>query len=74
MVVPLETQRGFVPGNPVALPVEIFAPAPGRPYDISPDGKRFVIIEEADQAPQATQLTVVLNWVEDLKRLMAPAR
>ncbi|MBA3298096.1 MAG: serine/threonine-protein kinase [Acidobacteria bacterium] len=74
MVVPLETQRGFVPGNPVALPVEVFAPAPGRPYDISPDGKRFVIIEEADQAPQATQLTVVLNWIEDLKRLMAPAR
>ncbi len=41
-------------------------------YDVAPDGQRFVMIrrgEEADtSAPQ--QLNVVLNWFEELKRLV----
>ncbi len=37
-------------------------------YDMSPDGKRFLMIkkEGADQA----QINVVLNWFEELKRLV----
>ncbi len=37
-------------------------------YDVSPDGQRFLIntlVEEAD----ATSITLVLNWFEELKRL-----
>jgi len=48
----------------------------GRPgptssnYDVTADGRRFVMIEDKDQdiAP-LTRLNVVLNWTEELKRL-----
>jgi len=36
-------------------------------YDIAPDGQHFVMVKEAEQKA-ATQLNVVLNWFEDLKR------
>ena len=35
-------------------------------YDISPDGQRFVMIKEEGEA----QINVVLNWFEELKRLV----
>ena len=37
-------------------------------YDVSPDGKRFVMLEEPDPPP--AQIDVVLNWFEELKRLV----
>jgi Tol biopolymer transport system component len=40
-------------------------------YDISPDGRRFVMVEEprasTSGAPAAPQIQVVLNWTEELK-------
>ena len=44
----------------------------GRSYDVSPDGKRFLMIKDASSATPsaALQLVVVLNWVEELKRLV----
>jgi hypothetical protein len=40
-------------------------------YDISPDGRRFVMVEEPrasnSGAPAAPQIQVVLNWFEELK-------
>jgi Tol biopolymer transport system component len=40
-------------------------------YDISPDGRRFVMVEEVrasnSGAPAAPQIQVVLNWFEELK-------
>jgi len=35
-------------------------------YDISPDGQRFVMIKEQGES----QINVVLNWFEELKRLV----
>ena len=42
----------------------------GRSYDISPDGKRFVMIKRrgSGEAASTASVTVVLNWVEELKR------
>jgi hypothetical protein len=37
--------------------------------DVSADGQRFLMIQEADQDAPATQIYVVLNWSEELKRL-----
>jgi Tol biopolymer transport system component len=37
-------------------------------YDISPDGQRFLMIKEAGAGQ--TQINVVLNWFEELKRLV----
>ena len=37
-------------------------------YDVSPDGQRFLMIKSSEQETAATQINVVLNWLEDLKR------
>ena len=38
-------------------------------YDISPDGSRFIMIR-SNRDLRRTQLTVALNWFEELKRLV----
>ena len=35
-------------------------------YDVSPDGQRFLMVEAAET--ETTQINVVLNWFEELKR------
>jgi hypothetical protein len=39
-------------------------------YDVSPDGKRFLMVKvgAAPQASQPDQLKVVVNWLEELRR------
>ena len=37
-------------------------------YDVSPDGQRFLMLKDSDQASEVTQINVVLNWFEELKR------
>ena len=39
-------------------------------YDISPDGKNFLMIKQSEEKTEITELVVVLNWVEELKRLV----
>ncbi len=86
MVVTIETEPTFAAGNPEVLfrSEYVLASHSGpdpSPYDISPDGKRFLMIKEETQAqegdeaaetPPITELIVVDNWDEVLKRL-APA-
>jgi serine/threonine-protein kinase len=38
-------------------------------YDVTADGQRFLMIQHDEQAP--AQINVVVNWTEELKRLMA---
>ncbi|MCP4261522.1 MAG: protein kinase [Planctomycetes bacterium] len=45
----------------------------GRNYDISPQGDFFVLIEEGEIQP-SSQINVVLNWFEELKQLIPPAK
>ena len=44
----------------------------GRNYDISPDGQRFLMLKRAEQTEQSapSQIIVVENWFEELKRLV----
>jgi hypothetical protein len=43
----------------------------GRTYDISPDGKRFLMIKDNLPADQLqTSIVVVLNWDQELKHLV----
>jgi hypothetical protein len=37
-------------------------------YDVSSDGQRFLMLKPSEQAESATQINVVLNWFEGLKR------
>ena len=72
MSVPVQTDAGFAFGN-AELVVErgyhwgLF----GRTYDVSPDGERFLMIL-ADNGRQngSAELIYVLNWGEELKRLV----
>jgi serine/threonine-protein kinase len=38
-------------------------------YDVTPDGQRFLMVKEQSGAIDGTQVVVVLNWIEELKRL-----
>ena len=40
-----------------------------RNYDVSPDGQRFLMIQR-EQDLKPTEIIVVLNWFEELKRLV----
>ncbi len=73
--VDVRTQPTFGAGKPVGLPIEaVFLSALARNYDITPDGKQFVVITpgaSAASSPSSTQqINVVLNWHEELKRLV----
>lgn len=41
-------------------------------YDIHPDNKRFVIIKPSERI--STEMIVVLNWFEELRRLFPPGK
>jgi len=75
MAVPVDPRSStWNAGTPVKLfkgPYETGLPASGRNYDVSPDGKRFLMVKESPAVTRATppQLVVVQNWVEELKRL-----
>ncbi len=42
-------------------------------YDVSPDGQRLLMIKDTDQNMYSTKIVVVVNWVEELKRMVAEA-
>jgi serine/threonine-protein kinase len=45
----------------------------GRTYDVSPDGRRFLMVKEAastDATSAPREIVVVQNWFEELKRLV----
>lgn len=42
-------------------------------YDVSPDGRRFVMIQGSEEAPPS-QLQVVIHWFDELKRRVAAGR
>jgi Tol biopolymer transport system component len=74
--VPVQTSgRALVHGSPLRVLDTAYARASdnSRPYDVSPDGQRFLMIKEDLTAAKPAGLTVVLNWHEELKRLV-PAR
>lgn len=39
---------------------------PGYSYDVSPDGRRFLVLEAAEQESKVRQLHVITNWFEKL--------
>jgi len=72
--VPIEPGSTFKAGDPKKLfPGPYLAPNYGRGvYDVSADGKRFLMIKDAEAGAQARQpqIIVVQNWVQELKRLV----
>jgi serine/threonine-protein kinase len=68
----IATDPAFSFGNERALGMRGFLTSEitTRPYDITPDGQRFLMVFPADQAgsvAETEQINVVLNWFEELK-------
>ena len=75
MAVRVQVTPAFSFSSPVKILDNVRAMTPGRSYDVSPDGKRFLILKDPPSALQAVRhLDVVLNWHEDLRRLTEPAK
>ncbi len=69
MAVPVTTQPAFSAGSPRPLfEGDYVATRRGEAaYDISPDGRRFLMVRR-DPRSAPIQLNVVLNWFEELKK------
>lgn len=74
VAVAVKTDKAFEAGKSTALfssPLS-FPANPGTlyPYDVSPDGQRFLMLASAAQVPggAVTPITVILNWPAALKR------
>jgi serine/threonine-protein kinase len=75
MSVSIEASSSFVARNPVVLFKGQYAPSlGGRNYDVSPDGRRFLMLKVASNADAknipSARFIVVEDWFEDLKRLV----
>jgi len=73
MAVDIATQPSFAAGKPRMLFQGHYVPTGIKMpyYDVSTDGQRFLMLKPIEQAESAsTQINVVLNWFEELKRLV----
>jgi len=77
MAVPVEIEPAFKAGKPEALFRGTYATlsGDGEEWDISPDGKRFLMMKpraSTSAAPAAVgprpKITIVVNWFEELKQ------
>jgi Tol biopolymer transport system component len=71
MAADIATRPGFAAGKPRMLFEGRYQPTPATTpnYDVSPDGPRFLMLKPSGSAEAApTQINVVLNWFEELKR------
>jgi serine/threonine-protein kinase len=71
MAVDVATQPSFTGGKPRLLFEGPYVPTPATfpNYDVSSDGQRFLMLKPSESAEAApTQINVVLNWFEELKR------
>jgi Tol biopolymer transport system component len=84
MVVPVETEPEFKPGMPKVLlkrnPVISYTiGSSGISWDVSPDGKRFLMIKPAADGTEPEEgsprkISIVLNWFEELKQRVPASR
>src|SRR6267143_1373101 len=71
MAVETTTRPSFTASKPRVLFEGRYEPSPATTpnYDVSPDGQRFLMLKPNQQEASApTQINVVLNWFEELKR------
>jgi Tol biopolymer transport system component len=68
--VDVQTEPTFKVGKPRLLFQKAYSSWNGHIWDLSPDGKRFLMIKKADTAAAGIprKINVVLNWFEELKQ------
>jgi hypothetical protein len=74
MAVDVATQPGFSVGKPRMLFQGPYMTTTGSSpfYGVSPGGQRLLMVKPTEATPSSylTQIVVVQNWTEDLKRLV----
>ncbi len=68
MAVSYSTNPKFSAELPKLLFEGDYLNVPGPSYDVSPDGRRFLLLKSSEEPSRQTQLNVVTNWFEELKR------
>jgi len=70
MAVPVTTQPVLHIGSAKLLfEGQYVSTIPARAYDVTPDGQRFLMLQEKPQPPLVVkEMVLVQNWVEELKR------
>jgi Tol biopolymer transport system component len=70
MVADVQTKPAFAVSEPKSLPIT-FENTQGRPYDITQDGKTFLVMQRPAESGSserlALQIDVVLNWFRELQ-------
>ena len=69
MAVSITTEPAFVAGVPRLIFEGPYLNVAGYSYDISPDGKRFVVLQPEHYDSKVREIHVVNNWFEELKQL-----
>ncbi len=78
IAVPISTEPTLTAGAPEVLFEGAYLAATGvvRPYDLTPDGRRFVMVKVGVAAGEAAvpgEIKVVLNWTQELlERVLVP--
>jgi len=69
--VPIAAEPEFVAGRPDLLFEGDFAPTPwfGRNFDVSPDGRSFVMVEQVLPEGIHPELVVAVNWFTELEKM-----
>jgi serine/threonine-protein kinase len=70
MVVSISTEPEFTAGRPRVLFEGPFNNVSDLSYDVAPDGQRFIVLQPEYDDSQIRELHVVLNWFDELKRLV----
>jgi serine/threonine-protein kinase len=69
MVVKIQAEPTFAAGSAAVLfEGNYYTASTGRQYDVAPDGQRVLMIRQEQGG--SGQINVVLNWFEELKRLV----
>src|SRR5262249_45658606 len=72
MAVDIRTQHGFVSGKARPLPIQGLVSTGPRPYDITPDGKYFVVMMPKSQVDldrsSLEQINITLDWFSELRQ------
>lgn len=70
MAVSVETEPTFTAGKPTTLFPDLYWKSGwfDAAYDVSLDGRRFLMIKSNDEGEDSTHLNVVQNWLELLKK------
>jgi hypothetical protein len=73
MVVDVQTQPTFTAGRPRPLfemSTSLLSTSLPSTFDVTADGQHFLMIKQSELELPATHLNIVLNWDQELLRLV----